>query len=343
MGFRSILMKKVIYSLLTTILMVGCNQKTKLPAIAPDVITESTLHDTDDPAIWVNKNDPGSSIVFGTDKDSDGAIYAFDLQGKIIEEKTIRGLKRPNNVDIRYDFKLTDSTTVDVMVFTERERQQFRMFSIPDMQPIDGGGFAVFTEATEPKHKLPMGISLYHSPTDSSLYAIVGRKSGPLDGYLHQYLLSAKEGKVQAKLVRKFGKFSGSKEIEAIAVDDAQGIVYYSDEGKCIRKYYADPSKGNEELACFGESYFLDDIEGIAVAKEFNGKNYIIVSNQQNYSFVIFDGSDLSFVKEVNLSTVETDGCEVTTTPLGDTFPNGLFVAMNDERNFYFYDLGKIL
>src|SRR5690606_16303363 len=336
-------MKKVIYSLLTVILMVGCQRKNQLLEIAPDVITENTLHDTDDPAIWVNKEDPSASIVFGTDKDTDGAIYAFDLQGKIIENKTIRGLKRPNNVDIRYDFKLTDSTTVDVMVFTERERQQFRMFSIPDMKPIDAGGFPVFTNATEAKHKLPMGISLYHSPKDGSMYAIVGRKAGPLEGYLHQYLLKPRNGRVEAELVREFGKFSGRKEIEAIAVDDANGIVYYSDEGKCIRKYNAEPSKGNQELSCFGESYFRDDIEGIALANGVNGKNYIIVSNQQNHSFVIFDSSDLSFVKEVDLGTIETDGCDVTTTSLGSAFPNGLFVAMNDERNFYFYDLGKIL
>lgn len=336
-------MKKVIYSLLTSILILSCSQRTKLPAIAPDVITENTLHDTDDPAIWVNSNDPSKSIVFGTDKDTDGAIYAFDLQGKIIEEKTIRGLKRPNNVDIRYDFKLNDSTVVDVMVFTERERQQIRLFSIPDMEPLDGGGFPVFVNAVESEHNLPMGISFYQSSKDSTLYVIVGRKAGPLDGYLHQYTLTAKSGKVQAELVREFGKFSGSKEIEAIAVDDAQGIVYYSDEGQCIRKYYAEPSKGNEELSCFGGKYFRDDIEGIAVANGVDGKNYLIVSNQQNHSFVIFDSSDLSFVKEVNLSTIETDGCEVTTTALGDAFPNGLFVAMNDERNFYFYDLGKFL
>jgi 3-phytase len=336
-------MKNIIYSLLTVIIMVGCKHKNQLPAIAPNVITENTLHDTDDPAIWVNRKDPSASIVFGTDKDTDGAVYAFNLQGKIIEKKTIRGLKRPNNVDIRYDFKLNDSIIVDVMVFTERERQQFRMFSIPDMKPIDGGGFPVFVSATEPEHNLPMGISLYHSPKDSAMYAIVGRKAGPLEGYLHQYLLKPSDGRVKAELVREFGNFSGKKEIEAIAVDDANGIVYYSDEGKCIRKYYAEPSKGNQELSCFGESYFRDDIEGIALANGVNGRNYIIVSNQQNHSFVIFDGSDLSFVKEVNLSTTETDGCEVTTTALGSIFPNGLFVAMNDERNFYFYDLGNIL
>ncbi len=48
---------------------------------------------------------------------------------------------------------------------------------------------------------------------------------------------------VKGTLVRKFGLFSGKKEIESIAVDDALGYVYYSDEGYGVRKYYADPSK----------------------------------------------------------------------------------------------------
>ncbi|WP_306420538.1 phytase [uncultured Tenacibaculum sp.] len=45
----------------------------------------------------------------------------------------------------------------------------------------------------------------------------------------------------------------------------------------------------------------------------------------------------------VNLSTLETDGCDVTTLDLGEKFPSGLFVAMNDDKNFFFYDLHKIL
>ena len=69
---------------LTALVVIGC-KKNNLPAISPDVITESTLHDTDDPAIWVNKKDPSKSIVFGTDKDTDGAIYAFDLEGNSLD------------------------------------------------------------------------------------------------------------------------------------------------------------------------------------------------------------------------------------------------------------------
>ncbi|WP_455170546.1 phytase, partial [Aegicerativicinus sediminis] len=138
--------------------------KPNLVEIAPDIITESTLHDTDDPAIWVNKENTEESIVFGTDKDTNGAIYAFNLQGKIIEEKTLRGMKRPNNVDVAYDVKINDSTITDILVFTEREREQIRVFSIPDMQPLDQGGFKVFQDTLENEWNLPMGISIYKSP-----------------------------------------------------------------------------------------------------------------------------------------------------------------------------------
>ncbi|WP_420593040.1 phytase [Robiginitalea biformata] len=321
----------------------GCGPKSRLPAIKPDIISEYTLHDTDDPAIWVNPDDPAESIVFGTDKESDGAVYAFDLNGKVIEEMTLRQMKRPNNVDVEYGVPLNDSVRTDIIAFTERERQVFRVFSVPDMKPLDGGGFPVFQDATEPDHRLPMGIALYASPKDSSVYVIVGRKSGPLEGYLHQYQLVPRSGELQADFVRAFGSFSGTKEVEAIAVDDELGYVYYSDEGECIRKYHAEPDMGDAELACFGGEYFLEDIEGIAIAAYPGKEGYILVSNQQLGEFNIFKRGDNTFVKAVNLSTRETDGCEVVTKSLGPQFPNGLFVAMNDEKNFYYYDLSRIL
>ncbi len=323
-------------------LSVACNQ-TSLPPIKPNVITQKTPNDTDDPAIWVNPDNPAESIVFGTDKETNGGVYAFDLDGKIIAEKSIKNIQRPNNVDLEYGFTLNDSTQTDILVFTEREKQQIRMFSVPDMQPLDGGGFPVFEDAEGFEQNLPMGIAIYKSPKDSKFYAVVGRKTGPTENYLYQYALESDSMGVKATLVRKFGKFSGQKEIEAIAVDDENGFVYYSDEGVCIRKYYAEPSKGNKEISCFGSEYFIEDIEGIAIATYEDGEGYIIVSNQQKGEFNIFSRKDNSFVKAVNLTTVETDGCEVVTVPLNDTFTNGLFVAMNDAKDFYFYDLGKII
>ena len=336
-------MKFNILSIFFILTLVACSTKSTLPPLEPDVITETTINDTDDPAIWVNPQDASKSIVFGTDKETNGGIYAFDLDGKIIKDKCILNIQRPNNVDVEYGLKLNDSTLVDILAFTEREKQQIRVFSVPDMTPLDGGGFPVFEDAKTFDEKLPMGISLYKSPVDATVYAVVGRKTGPSDGYLYQYALEAGNGSVKASLARKFGKFSGQKEIEAIAVDDELGYIYYSDEGICIRKYHAEPNKGNEELSCFGGQFFLEDIEGIAIANYPNDEGYLIVSNQQLGEFNIFSRKDNSFVKAVNLTTLETDGCDVVTVPLNENFPKGLFVSMNDERNFYYHDLSRFL
>ncbi len=323
--------------------MTSCKHGSELPPIYPDIITEKTLNDTDDPAIWVHPEDPNKSIVFGTDKETNGAIYAYDLDGKIIEEKTIRNIQRPNNIDLAYGFPVNDSTKVDIIAFTEREKKRIRIFSVPDMKPLDNGGIPVFTDETNPEAQFPMGIAFYASPIDTTFYAIVGRKTGPSEGYPYQYKLSAKGDSIEASISRKFGKFSGKKEIEAIAVDSELGFVYYSDEGHCVRKYYAEPSLGNEEISCFGKEHFYQDIEGIAIAKMPNEQGYLIVSDQQKGQFNLFDRKTNAFIKAVNLTTTETDGCDIVTVPLNTTFSSGLFVAMNDAKDFYFYDLNKLL
>lgn len=331
-------MKKYILSLLVAGSLVAC--KSSLPVVKPTLVSQKTPHDTDDPAIWINKANPEQSIIFGTDKDEvNGGVYAFDLDGKIIESKSLTNVSYPNNVDIEYGFALNDSTQVDIMMFTEREKHQIRLYSVPDMIPLDNGGFPVFEDESDTELKRPMGISIYKNPKDQAFYAIVSRKNGPTQGYLYQYKLDAGTQGVTATLVRKFGTFSGQKEIEAIAVDDALGHVYYSDEGVGIRKFHADPAQGDEQIAIFGSEHFKDDIEGIAIATYNDGSGYLIVSNQQDHSFNIFKRGDNSFVKTINLGTKETDGCDVTTQALGSKYPNGLFVSMNDEKDFFFHSL----
>ncbi|CAI8227809.1 MAG: 3-phytase [Flavobacteriaceae bacterium] len=95
-------------------------------------------------------------------------------------------------------------------------------------------------------------------------------------------------------------------------------------------------------MDCFGSEYFKDDIEGIAIIKDKEGNGYLIVSNQQDHSFNIFERQTNAYLKTLNLGTTETDGCEVTTVALGSKFPNGLFVSMNDTREFYFHDLKSL-
>ncbi|GAB3516076.1 phytase [Emticicia fontis] len=314
------------------------------PAISPVFVTDSVKKDSDDPAVWVNPTDPGKSLIVGTDKDQDGALYVFNLEGKVQEDKVVRGLKRPNNVDIEYGLKLKGVST-DIAVTTERLTHKLRIFSLPDMKPVDKGGIAVFENETGDGFRDLMGISLYKNKK-GDIYAIVGRKTGPTTGgYLWQYLLQDDgTGQVKARLVRKFGLYSGKKEIESILVDDELGYVYYSDEGVGVRQYFADPDKGNQELSLFATTGFSEDHEGISLYRLSPTEGYILVSDQGADKFHIFSRQgtkenpyEHKELKVVQVKAHQSDGSETIALPLNNNFPKGLFIAMSDDRTFHLY------
>ena len=319
--------------------------------IKPLIVTEPVLHDSDDPAIWINKADPARSLVLGTCKHPEnGGLYVFDLAGKIIREKTVLGLKRPNNVDLAYDFAL-GRKRVDIAVVTERDAQRLRVFTVPDITAVDGGGLLVFAGAAD-NDRLPMGIALYRRPRDGAMFAIVSRSTGPADGYLHQYRLADDgTGRVRATKVRAFGRYSGTKTIESVAVDGELGHVYYSDERHGVRQYLADPDAAgaDHELATFAQEGFTGDREGISIYPTAPGRGYIIVSNQDGHTFKIYrrEGEPGApgahpLVKEIALAAHTSDGSEVTGADFGGRFPGGLFVAMSDDRTFHYYSWAQL-
>jgi 3-phytase len=196
-----------------------------------------------------------------------------------------------------------------------------------------------------------MGIGLYRSGK-GDIYAIAGRKTGPLDStYLWQYLLEDDStGNVKATLVRKFGKYSGVKEIESIAVDDALGYIYYSDEGVGVRKYYADPYAGNQELGMFANEGFTEDNEGISIFALTDTTGYILVSDQGANKFHIFPREGAAgnphyhpLLKIINVAATQSDGSGITNYPLNKRFSKGLFVVMSDDKTFHYYTPEKIL
>ncbi|WP_345030440.1 phytase [Ravibacter arvi] len=316
-------------------------------AIRPVVITDTVAHDTDDPAIWINPADPAKSLIIGTDKDSDGGLYVFGLDGKIQEDKTVRNLKRPNNVDVAYGLVL-GGKPVDVAVATERETNSIRVYRLPDMKEVAPGGLPVFEGDSL---RAPMGVALYTRPSDHAIFAIISRKDGPSDGYLWQYRLSDNgKGQVTARLVRKFGKYSGKKEIESVAVDNELGYVYYSDEQVGVRKYYASPDSTGAELALIPAAAYTEDNEGISIYKSGDKTGYILVSDQSANQFHIYrregarnDPHRHEAVKIVRVSTQQSDGSEVTALPLDPRFPKGLFVAMSEGKVFHYYSFADLV
>ncbi|MBM3814626.1 MAG: phytase [Acidimicrobiia bacterium] len=334
-----------------TLLLTAC-----APArvVQPALSTEKLAGDPDDPAIWIHPSQPERSLIIATVKEPApvGAIVVFDVKGRI--QQTIPGIDRPNNVDVEYGLML-GGQPVDIAVATERLKKQLRVFAIAH----DGSGIRDVTSekgipvfgSFQGEQASPMGIALYKRPSDGAIFAIVGRKTGPQTGYLHQYRLEDDgTGKAKGVKVREFGNFSGSKEIEAIAVDDELGYVYYADEDYGIHKWHADPDhpEAGKELAVFGTQEFKGNHEGIAIYTQPDGKGYIVCTDQ------LPGGSRLHLfaregapgnphdhskpIKIVTTSADSTDGIQAASVSLGSAFPHGLLVMMNSkEQNFHYY------
>jgi 3-phytase len=141
------------------------------PVIAPVLVTQAVAVDSDDPAIWLDPENPAGSLVLGTDKG--GSIFVFDLDGKILADKTVTGLGRMNNVDIEYGLAL-DGVKTDIAVATDRPTSQLRVYRLPEVTAVDGGGIEVFA-GQEPANR-PMGVALYKRASDGAIFAIVSRK-----------------------------------------------------------------------------------------------------------------------------------------------------------------------
>ena len=330
------------------------------PDARPAFATEAVRGDADDPAIWVHPTDPSRSLILGTDKVAApvGALHVFGIDGARVQE--VGGIDRPNNVDVEYGLEL-GGKPVDIAVLTERGQRRLRAFAIdPDSGRLEDRslpeGLAVF-EGEPGDSSRPMGIALYRRPRDGAIFAIVSRKTGPRDGYLWQYRLRDDgEGRVAATKVCAFGRFGGKGEIEAVAVDDALGAVFYADERDGIHKYRADPDApdADVELAHFGLDGFRGDREGIAIYALPDGTGLIACTDQ-----VDGDSATRLFRREgepgrphdhsrlvgvVKSEADATDGLEITPADLGPRFPRGVVVAMNSKgKDFFVYEWGSFL
>ena len=281
----------------------------------------------------------------------DGALAIFGLDGKL--RQLIKGPDRPNNVDVEYGLDI-DATPTDIVVLTERLGRRLRVYAIArdgsGVRDLSSGDMPILTGAAGDEGA-PMGIGLYRRPKDGAIFAIVSPKAGPRENYLWQYRLADDgTGRVKASFVRRLGHFSGTGEIEAVAVDDELGYVYYADEGAGIHKWHADPDApdADKELALFGTGGFQRDREGLGIYSALGGRGFIVVVDQ------IPDGSVLHIykregeagnphdhsheVKVLRTGADGTDGLDVTSGALGPDFSTGVVVMMNSAaKNFLLY------
>ena len=321
--------------------------------VYPKVATDSVKVDADDPAIWIHPTDPYKSVIIGTDKDkNEGGLYVWDLHGKQIQ---FVKLHLTNNVDVRYGFNL-GTRVVDIAVVNLCRLQEIKIFAI---NPQDG----TLTDITSdggiktPELGKPYGLCLYQRPSDGAMFVIETSSEGESIENLYQYrLLPDGLGKVKGVLTRIFGQGTIFDQAEGLVADDELGFIYAADEETAIRKYYADPDKGdNNEIVAFGGGGDIEsDREGLAIYRCDSKTGYLLVSDQKGKksknsgfsSVKIYrregdngDPHQHSLLATIDaIGSFKTDGLDVTSRPVLPEFQHGFLVKHHSlGRQFKLY------
>ena len=274
----------------------------------------------DDPAIWVNRANPAASLVLGTDKKY--GLNVYSLTGEQLQSLPTG---RVNNVDVRYQID-TPTGTQDIAVASNRSSQTLSVYYIS----VTG----LVTHAAELPTTLSDVYGLCSGIIDGQLHTFIN----DTDGRYQQYAVTFTANGPAAELV---SEFSLPSQPEGCVVDDANRMLYMGEEAAGIwQKSLSQPLSAPGLIASVGGEVEAD-VEGMGIYT-LDNQRYLVASSQGNSRFAVYaldDGNRLlgSFRVGINGAkqidgVSETDGLEVTSTPLGPQFPDGLMVVQ-DGRN----------
>jgi 3-phytase len=305
---------------------------TDVPAQAETTpVGTANVDAADDPAIWRNAANPAASLLLGTDKKA--GLYVYGLDGKVKDFSPAGAL---NNVDLR-EVRLADGSArilVAASDRTDRAEPKIALFG------LDGQTGKLAVLGTEPFLKAG------HAPAEAYGFCM----GAPLAaGELARAYVVLKDGTVaESRLVERAGRIvpehlrdvKVATQAEGCVVDDVTKTLYVAEEDVAIWKVpLAGTALVANAYARVGEADGLvDDIEGLAIARQADGRSYLVASSQGDNAYALFDlATDKPAGRfRVNGGTLggtsDTDGIEVILGDFGPAFPEGLFVAQDGDN-----------
>jgi 3-phytase len=294
--------------------------------VAPTAETDPVTNKgdaADDPAIWINSQQPENSRILGTNKKR--GLYVYDLTGKQLQELLV---DRVNNVDVRQGFTLKN-IPADIAAASQRDRSSIALFHI---EPETG--VVTFTNEISTGLDDVYGLCMYRGK-ENRVYVFINDE----DGRYEQWEIADSQDGWQGNMVRSF---SVESQPEGCATDEQQHRLFVGEENKAVWTLGAEPSDDiNMELMAPISDILTADIEGMEVYQT-NDRSILVVSSQGNDSFVLFDAQPpFNYLGRfrVGLNELlgidgasETDGLTVTSANLGPLYPKGLLVVQ-DGRN----------
>lgn len=278
----------------------------------------------DDPAIWVNREDPADSLVIGTDKKRGLNVYRLD--GSLHQSLQIG---RMNNVDLRDGFELGGRSLV-LVAASDRDRNAIALhaFSADQPQLIDVADGILATGLNE-----IYGLCLFADRANRRFYVFVNDKDGRYQQ--HELVTRPTADRVATRIVREF-RVDGQP--EGCAVDDELGWLYVGEENAGFYRLAAAADAPTDLIPVdrVGSGRLVADVEGIAIYHGTKGDGYLVVSSQGDDAYAVYRRTPPNdYVGRFRIGdgpidgVSSTDGLEVTSQALPSPYEQGLLVVQD--------------
>lgn len=272
----------------------------------------------DDPALWRHPDDPGRSLVLGTNKRE--GLVVFSLDGTEVQRLPI-GLI--NNVDVRQ----SPERPFDLAVASNDQVNAISVFL------VDRATGAVTHHGDIPTGKVePYGICSAREAGQD--IAGVTYK----DGTVEIWAVSAGPSDLAGRLIRTFKL---DTQIEGCVFDEPNGTLIVGEEEYGLWSFaYREDTTIPILIDTVGSGTGLvADVEGVSVWRGANGEGWLVASAQEEDRFVVYDRQaphahrgSFSIVPNEALGidgVSHTDGLDIHSGALPG-YPRGLLIVQDD-------------
>jgi len=323
-------MRHLLIAIAATAALAACSAQ---PPLVPATVETPPVNQeddaADDPAIWVASDDPARSVVIATQKK--GGLYVYDLGGAIVQD--LPG-GEPNNVDLRDGFGWPEGVAPIVGASDRTDNTIVLWRFDPATRQLDA----------TPRARIATGFTEVYGfcigTMDSAYVAIASdRDSGEVGVWR---LSLGADGAIAGERIVNYTLGSIA---EGCVVDDEAGVYYVAQELEGIWRAELSDADGSERRAIDtvgNGGNLVADVEGLSIWRGQNGAGYLLASVQGASRYAVYDrGGDNAYrgafrigpSADGGVDGVEgTDGIDVVSGQLGPDYPQGLFVAQDDEN-----------
>ena len=268
----------------------------------------------DDPALWVDGEDPARSLILGTNKEE--GLVVYDLDGSKRQELLIGQL---NNVDLRGDVAVASNDQVNALSWFELTRDPAR--------PVRHLG-------DTPVHRTePYGVCLGRMA--EVLVAGVTYKDGTAELWR---FAGEQNGAVAAELQRTEKLAS---QLEGCVFDDRHQRLFIGEEEHGIWSLeLTDPESAPLSVDTIrARQGLVADVEGLSLYESPDGTGFLVASAQAADRFIVYDrlpphrvrgGFAVTESIDGRVDAVtHTDGLHASSAPLPG-YPRGLVIVQDD-------------